>query len=537
MARPGGRAATTVTAWLASLAWLASPVPADAQEAGPQGRGCTLVLEPATDSTRSVRVQVQPNRYVTHVGNGLFGRCGDARMNADSAVSYGAEQRVRMIGSVDYRDSVRTLTADTLTYFQAEDRVVAVGDVVVVRPASGSRLSGPRVEFDRVRSPQDRRTVATGRSRLLVFPDSASRDPAARDTASPVQVDADRIVMLGEREVRTWGDVQIRRAEIDARADSAFFHLEAGSGRLMGAPRVDGETFTLTGDTIFTGFDQGALREVESVSEARASGEDFELYARRIRARMTGEELDRLWAYGEGRSVAVSPPYRLAADSLDTAFAAGEMDTLYAVGTARALEIGDAADVDPREPITLTAGERSWITGDSLVFSFARRLAVATGDSAGALPDAVEKPPDTAAVPDSLTPVAPSEADGEEGAGGPAASGDTRLEKVRAAGDARAYHVLEPAQRGDPPSRDYQLARVIEIYLEEGEVARVEGQEAVGVHLDPVEGGATRRAPPAPTDTVRGDRPPVAAPADTAPEAESDTTDRGGQAAEERGRP
>lgn len=498
---------------MALLGWLLLTAAASAQQQGGEGRACTLVLEPATDSTRSVRIQVETNRYVTHVGNGLRATCGDARMNSDSAVSYGEEQRVRMIGSVDYRDSVRTLTADTLTYFQAEDRVLAVGDVVLVRRASGSRLTGPRVEFLRVRSADERRTVATGRSRLEIYADSAPRDTAAGDTASPALVDADRIVMLGEREVRTWGDVRIRRSRADARADSAFFRLEAGTGRLMGAPRVDGETFTLTGDTIFTGFEEGELRDVESVGEARATGEDFDLYSERIRGRMRAEELDRLWSYGAGRSVAVSPPYRLAADSLDTAFAAGEMDSLYAVGSARALEIGDRPTDDPRSAISLTAGERSWITGDTLVFSFARRAAAAPAE--GAADPGEEAPPDSAAA-------VPARAEESEEADGPAAEGETRLERVRAAGDARAYHVLREADDDGPPARDYQLARVIEIFFEDGEVARVEGQQAVGVHLDPMEGeGGPATAPTA--DTAADERPPVDAPADTVGETPPDT--------------
>lgn len=496
----------------ALLGWLLLTAAASAQQQGGEGRACTLVLEPATDSTRSVRIQVEPNRYVTHVGNGLQATCGDARMNSDSAVSYGGEQRVRMIGSVDYRDSVRTLTADTLTYFQAEDRILAVGDVVLVRRASGSRLTGPRVEFLRVRSAEERRTVATGRSRLEVYSDSAPRDTAAGDAASPALVDADRIVMLGEREVRTWGDVRIRRSGADARADSAFFRLEAGTGRLMGAPRVEGETFTLTGDTIFTGFEEGELRDVESVGEARATGEDFDLYSERIRGRMRAEELDRLWSYGAGRSVAVSPPYRLAADSLDTAFAAGEMDTLYAVGSARALEIGDRPTEDPRSAISLTAGERSWITGDTLIFSFARRSAAGAADRAAAPGE--EAPPDSAGA-------VPAGEETEE-ADGPAAEGETRLERVRATGDARAYHVLRGADDDGPPARDYQLARVIEIFFEAGEVARVEGQQAVGIHLDPMEG--TGRPAPAPSaDTAEGGRPPVDAPPDTAGEGPPDT--------------
>lgn len=516
MHRPARHAAATIVAGMALLGSLALPATASAQQPEADDRACTLVLEPATDSTRSVRIQVEPNRYVTHVGNGLLATCGDARMNSDSAVSYGGEQRVRMIGSVDYRDSVRTLTADTLTYFQAEDRVLAVGDVVLVRRASGSRLTGPRVEFLRVRSPEERRTVATGRSQLEVYPDSAPRDTAAGDTASPGVVDADRIVMLGEREARTWGDVRIRRSGTDARADSAFFQMESGTGRLMGAPRVDGETFTLTGDTIFTGFEEGELRDVESVGEARATGEDFDLYSERIRGRTRAEELDRLWAYGTGRSVAVSPPYRLAADSIDTAFAGGEMDTLYAVGSARALEIGDRPAEDPRSSISLTAGERSWITGDTLVFSFARRVAAAPDDSA--------PPPEREAPSDSGAAVPGGGRETDDEADGPGAESGTRLERVRAAGDARAYHVLRGAETDEAPARDYQLAQVIEIFFEDGEVARVEGQQAVGIHLDPME-GAGRPAPTPSDDTAQGDRPAPEAPPDTVGEAPPDTTE------------
>lgn len=525
---PVGGAAPIVA--LASLVLLVVPAPAPAQQAGGEGRACTLVLEPATDSTRSVRVQAGPNRYVTYVGNGLRALCGDARMTADSAVSYGGEQRVRMIGSVRYRDSVRTLTADTLTYFQAEDRVLAVTDVVLVRRASGSRLTGPRVEFLRVRSPEARRTVATGRARLTVFPDSgpadtAAADPAPADTAareraagdttaaaargtaagevpadttgiSPVVVDADRIVMVGEREVRTWGDVRIRRPRVDARADSAFFRLEEGRGRLMGAPAVEGEDFTLTGDTILTGFRPGGLEAVESVGDARATGDDFDLYARRIRARLEDDELQRLWAYGEGRSVAVSAPYRLAADSLDTAFAAGEMDTLYAVGSARAVEIEGAPEGDPRAPVTLAAGERSWITGDTLIFRFAPSEEGAAADTAAAA--------DEVAAADTVVGEEEAAAEDEDGEAEAAAAGrETRLQRVRAAGEARAYHVLEPREAGARPPRDYQLARVIEIFFEDGEVARVVGQRAVGVHLDPIEGGTVR---PPPSDTAGAGR-------------------------------
>lgn len=482
---PAAAAVRTAPLLLAVLLTAAVRAPAAGQEPMGRDRACTLVLEPATDSTRSTAFQVAEGQYVTHVGNGLRWTCGSAQMYADSAVKYDRERRLKAIGAIDYRDSVRTLTADTLTYYEAEDRLVAEGDAVLRRRDRSSTLAGPRIEFLRAASGVERRTVATGRPHLTVRPAAADGD-----SAPPTELDADRIVLVGRDEVRSWGEVRIERPDVNASADSAFFFLEEGEGRLFGTPEVRGQSFTLHGETIRTGFEEGELRQVVARDSARASGEGFELYASLIRARLADRAIERLWAHGEGRSVALAPPYRLEADSLAFRFRGGRLDTLRALVGAEAVEVGDSLPGDPYRSLPLEVGDRGWLAADTLVMAFA-------GDSADAAPDTADG---TGATPAPAAPVdtgaPPPEAGGAPTDGrGPAPTpgeGHTRLRRVHALGSARAYRVMRPEEGSSgPPSRHYQRGREIVVEFRDGQAVRVRGEWAIGVHLDPLAGAET----------------------------------------------
>ena len=98
-------------------------------------------------------------------------RCGDARMSADSAFvreRLGVLVSARLIRNVRYQDSTRSLTSDSLAYSGADDRVVAMGNVVLTMRKRGALLSGPRVEFHRLTSSGAERTIATERPRLTL---------------------------------------------------------------------------------------------------------------------------------------------------------------------------------------------------------------------------------------------------------------------------------------------------------------------------------------------------------------------------------
>jgi hypothetical protein len=465
----------------------------------PSSRGCTLLLYPRGDSTRMVSHRVGPDQYVTHVGGGLRWTCGSARMAADSGIKYDREQKLQMLGSVDYRDSVRTLTADSLTYWQAEDRVVAYGRVRLVRLASRSVLSGPRVEFFRSGGgPQ--RTVATGRPHLMVR-DTTGKGP-------PAEIDADRMVFLGESEARLSGDVRIVRGKTTAHADSAIYLADAHEGRLLGSPEVTGEQFRLAGGVIAATIDSGKVRSVRARGDAEASGESFRLFSDAIDANVTGERIDRLWAYGKQPALALSASYRLDGDSLVFAFREGDIDSLVAIGGSSAVEVGDSvADALDRSargsPPPAAAGDENWVRGDTLRLAFARpdtgSSAAASAAPADSVPAEGTPPLPGDEVRDDTTAAAP------DSSGGGQAERRRRLERIRASGDARAYYLVpRDSAEGGGMARSYLIGREIVVFFAEGEARRVLGEDAIGVFLDPTEAEKGGSAPPDSSGTPGG---------------------------------
>lgn len=305
----------------------AAPSGALAPEDRPRRAGCPLVLEPK-DSTNLNRIQ-REGSFVLYIGGGMLWRCGNAEMEADSAVRYEAARRVEMMGNVDYRDTIRTLTSDFLTYYSLPDLVVAIGDVRLTRTATGSTLEGPRIEFLRAVSGREELTTATGRPHMTLY-------PTAEYEGEPFEVDAVVAELAGEEMARVRGDVVIRRPDLLARADSAVFDIAAGGGVLYGAPEVEGRSFRLSGDTIRLRFEEEELREVWARGRAFAAGESFEVASEQIRARIEEEKAREVWAHGGGRALAISESHRVYGDSLRFALSDGQIDTVVAVGDAAA---------------------------------------------------------------------------------------------------------------------------------------------------------------------------------------------------------
>jgi hypothetical protein len=314
--------------WIALSAFI---VPATLAAQGVQRGNCTLIWEPTTADTRSVSIREGQDAYVTHVSGGMLWTCGTATMLADSAVKYDLARRVDLVGSVRYRDTIRTLESEFLTYFELDDRVIATDSVHLTRLGDGSTLTGPRVEFLRAITGVDAETIATGRPHMVLYPEGDDPGP-------PFDVDADRTIFAGEEEARAFGDVIIIRPDLHAEADSATFRVPDGTGVLYGTPWVEAEDITLRGDTIRTHFEENVLREVGAIGEAHAQGESFEVRSDRIDVAVEDEEVDAVWAHGEGMAEAISGDQHLYGDSLRFAMFKGQLDTITAVGRAAAVQ-------------------------------------------------------------------------------------------------------------------------------------------------------------------------------------------------------
>jgi len=422
-----------------------------------QGR-CVLRIEAPR---RNAVADSGANRaYTTFLGGGTVTlRCASAVMTGDSAVYHESQSRAEMIGSVLYRDTTRTLSADRLTYFENSGQVVAVGNVELVRLATRARLNGPRVSFFRAGSAGGR-TLATGRPHMTFPPEPGGR---------PIDVDADEAEFIGDTISIGRGDVILHRSDFDATADSAVFH--PALGRLYGRPRVTARGMRLEGDSLHAGLAAGDLDRLHAFGAARAEGEAVELEAQEILVTWARDDVDRIEAFGEGRSIAASDDFLIAGDSLDVAFTAGQPDSVTAVGTARTFQLAQARDTaaELTEPTPELSDDVSWIEGDS--------------------------------IRGWLEP-APPESDG--------VSGDdaTRVRRLRAVGQARSYFsAVRDSARGGRPSRNYIIGESIDIGFTAGDPVSVVAGQAIGVYLEPTERPAPSSATAAPGRPGSGARP------------------------------
>lgn len=408
---------------------------ADASPAWSQGSRCSLRIQ--APSRSSIGVPDSDGAYTTYLGGGTVTLwCGDAVMTGDSAVHYETEERAEMIGNVIYRDTTRTLDADHLTYFEQSDQVVAQGNVHLVRLATGARLDGPRVSFFRAGAAESR-SIATDRPRMTF--------PPTQPGGEPIVVDSDVAEFVGNEQALAHGEVEIARSDFQATADSARF--DTGVGRLYGDPIVRSRGLSLAGDSIVTTFQDGDLDLVHALGNARANGENLNLRAVEILIDSGKEHIERAWAFGDGRSLGATGRFLIAGDSLEFAFAAGEIDSLSSVGDARAFRLNEdrAPDAELHEPeATITVGA-DWLEGDSIRGWFE----------------------------------APDESLDSEGS-------QQQMRRLLAQGSARSlFSGVRDSTASLRRSRNYLLGSAIEIEFINGEPDEVRAEQAIGVFLEP----------------------------------------------------
>lgn len=433
--------------WIVRLALGALAMAVGAGEAvGQESPSCQLRVRVVAaagsrDQPRSNMLAIPgaEGRYAMHLGGGLvLGRCGDASMSGDSAVHLEHVAEAVMIGSVHYADTTRVLDADRVTYYGFSDRVVAEGDVRLERLGSGAILEGPKVDF--LRTPfKGRHTVATGRPHMIL--------PTGGAGTEPFLVDSDEAEFQGEERAFARGNVEIRRSDLDATADSARFDA-GGLGVLYGRPVIRGEGFELTGDSVMARFADDELREVKSFGEAAASGQDFELQSDVVTAEIRGGEVERLWAFGPGRSIAVSGRFQLAGDSIEFALTAGRIDSIASVGTAASVETEPFVPGSPLVEAAMGLDPGSnWLTGDTIRAFF------------------------SASPVDSLLPESEAQ---------------PSPERILAVGSARSFYAsVRDSARSEAPSRNYLLGNRIEVLFKDREPSEVIAKDAIGIYLEP----------------------------------------------------
>ncbi|MEX0979947.1 MAG: hypothetical protein WDZ89_02565, partial [Gemmatimonadota bacterium] len=229
-------------------------------------------------SNFTTSLEVGGGNRITYVSGPLLLGCDDGtRIRADSAQSHSATSFHQLFGNVFFENPEKEMTADRAHYFERESRLVAWGSVVLTDKVNNSVLRGDSLRYLRAGAnrPEDELTVSGGRAHGTLFPEvpapsgndqpgadaesavggepapvppvapnvvpgstapglspsAVSRSPedeagaeVAGDTIrEPYEVDADRIVLEGDRLFRATGSVEIRREGMEAFADTAEY--------------------------------------------------------------------------------------------------------------------------------------------------------------------------------------------------------------------------------------------------------------------------------------------------------------------------
>jgi lipopolysaccharide export system protein LptA len=310
----------------------------------------------------------QYNSFISGVDAVCAG--SDQRILSDSAENYGDEKRLLLIGNVHYSEARVKLDADRMTYFTAEERIVAEGNVVGVTN-TGTHFTGPRAEYWRpapgVRDKS--RLDATSRPDMWV----SSTDAGGGGSTDSVHIQADRVITENDSLVYAKGKVIIDRPDIIATSDSAFMDNGKEFVRLTGEPVVTGRgerKFVLSGEIIDTYSKQRQVSRVRSSGNAKALSDDITLTADSIDLRVSNQKLDRAYAWGPKRAKAHSPDRDITADSIDIVMPGQSVREMRALRNARAETQPDTSKIIASEP--------DWLRGDTLVAHFDT---VATGDT------------------------------------------------------------------------------------------------------------------------------------------------------------
>jgi hypothetical protein len=240
-------------------------------------------------------------------------------MESDSVAAYGGNV-VHCIGNVKYRDSTLTMDADNGTYYKNGEKWEARGQVVTHNLRTGSKMTGPALDYYRVvKGVRDTLEMySTGRPRIEY---ATAADPGGKP-AEPYIIVADRVRLKGNERLWAGGKVTIDRSDFTARGDSLRLDTgKTGDGTLLGgSPVMRGlgpDSFSLTGRRLDLTLEGRELTYVTAKSKGHAVSKEWDLVADTIGLDIKNRRLDQTLAWGDStRPYASSPAYAMRADSL-----------------------------------------------------------------------------------------------------------------------------------------------------------------------------------------------------------------------------
>jgi hypothetical protein len=307
-------------------------------------------------------------------GNVRLGCKGQSiTMQADSVAAYGGNV-VHFLGNVKYRDSTLTMDADNGVYYKNGEKWEARGRVVTNNLRTGSKLTGPALDYYRVvKGVRDTvEMYSTGRPRIEYASDNPGANPE-----EPYIIVADRVRLKGSDRLWAGGKVTIDRSDFSARGDS--LRLDSGKGNdgtlLGGSPIMRGlgrDSFNLTGRRLDLKLNRRELTNVVAKGNGHAVSKEWDLVADTIGLDLRNRKLEQTLAWGDSiRPYATSPSYAMRADSLALDTPGQQLKEVRGFGAAW---LGGTVDA--------RTSQRDWMRGDTVVAQFVQRDSAGTKSTA-----------------------------------------------------------------------------------------------------------------------------------------------------------
>ena len=526
-----------------------------------QNRTCDLI------DSRQVNSVTQTGGRVSHVVLPRFLCTDGTRIEADSSVTFEANSFTQLFGNVLFRDGPQELLAERAQYFSRAGRLQAQGAVSLTDLDDGSIMTGENLVMLQAGDelPEDDMTMRGGRPHARFFskavvvldtlpaevpefeevpteeadadsvsiepspPDSTETPPEAlagetspSDTTevevvepeppappTPFDVDADLIRLVGDRLFQARGRVELRQDLLLAYGDSMEYREDTGlltlfhDARILSPDEESGDTLDVRGDTIDMRLPSNRIDELEARGHAHLVSESVDMRGPVVRVYFASDELDRIVSVlgGYQEPAEAAPPsvaeagdslpseirnpfarpqvtaegFFLTGDSIEVKAPGGELESVFAFGRAHGISSGrDSINASDAPELIRT----DWIEGQTITATFIDNVGDSTGAPLGTVPTGQSR---------------------------------YRLDKLVAQSGARSFYRSTPDSATGPGSGtaplelNYVLGDEIRLFMEDGEVDRMEVDNAKGAYFQPEPGSGAPVAdtvPPPPPDTT-----------------------------------
>jgi lipopolysaccharide export system protein LptA len=479
-----------------------------------------LAGQRSCDLTSSRRLElIQTNDgYVTYTSAPRINCDDGTSIRADSSVYHESTSFYELFGNVVFREVGRELNADRAQYFERVGRLQAQGSVRLVNLENGSWVTGDdllllqegddRAEDDvTVRGGRPHASIVSraARDSTDVIPGAAQAENLSETSQvpAPYEVDADLIHLVGDHLFQARGRVEIRQETLHAYGDSLEFQQDIGwltlfdNARILSQDTVSGDTLDVRGDTITMNLPDDQIDEIEARGRAHLLADDLEMRAPVIRLVFREEELERVFGVRRAVEEGLTPviagdleyassgnraqpevlaeDLRLTGDSIEANLPGGELERVFAAGTARGVSSArDSLNTEDTPELI----RYDWIEGDTIIATFSS-TSVDLGDPG---PGGVEV----------------------------AEPRERQLDLLIARVQARAFYRVAPDSVGagvaaggaagpQPFDIHYLLGDEVRLFMKEGEIDRMEADSVTGVVLRPTNQSGPPVAAPEPS--------------------------------------